>query len=124
VITVPVDRRWRRELAINSLTLVRQSIDCHSHKSFSKSIDYSGNNSACVEFSRFGVGCGMFKRLFLAGTIAFPLYLMIAIGQSPSLSDSMARSPDRLELINQKVDQQVKNVQQQFDRVRSKFSAD
>jgi hypothetical protein len=61
----------------------------------------------------------MLKRIFLAGTLAFPLYLMIAIKQSPPLADSLVRSSDLPERVTPKIDRKMKDFQQQLQQVRS-----
>jgi hypothetical protein len=66
----------------------------------------------------------MFKRIFLAGTIAFPLYMMIAIQQSPPLSESIARSPDRAEKLTRKFERKLQDFQQEIHRVESSLSAE
>ncbi len=63
----------------------------------------------------------MLKRLFLAGTIAFPLYLMIALQQSPPAADSVARTSDIKERLDRKIDKKLKDFQQEVQKVRSFF---
>ncbi len=66
----------------------------------------------------------MLKRLFLAGTIAFPLYLMIALQQSPPVADSMARTSEIKERIDRTLDGKLKNFQQEVQKVRAFLSAE
>jgi hypothetical protein len=58
----------------------------------------------------------MFKRLFLAFTIAFPLYLSIAIPQTSPLADGVNRDSP---LGIKKIEQTMKSLQQELKREHS-----
>ncbi|MEG3439347.1 hypothetical protein V0288_19630 [Pannus brasiliensis CCIBt3594] len=61
----------------------------------------------------------MWQRLFLAITLAFPLYLTIELRQSPPLTDSVARRSDIPERVNRKLDRKIEDFQQKLQQVRS-----